>query len=254
MEPSKVIIITQARVGSTRFPGKVLMKVGGYTLLSIHLQRLKKSKLASAIIVATTEEDGADDIVKVADSESLNSFRGSTDDVLDRFYRAGKKYNPDYVVRVTSDCPLIDASLIDGVIRMAVENQLDYCSNGIIEEYPDGQDVEVVKWTALEKAWQEAKLLSEREHVTSYIRKNSDCCGGALYKAMHYPAPFNYNKIRMTVDEPADLLAIQTLIAKLGSDEGWMTYTHYLINHPEEFSNQEILRNEGYLKSLAKDR
>lgn len=253
MVNEKVIILTQARIGSTRFPQKVLKKIGEESLLSIHLKRLKKSDNASKIVVATTFEKESDKIVEIAMQENVEAVKGSTDDVLDRFYQAAKNEKPDFVVRVTSDCPLIDHRLIDQVIEMTVQNNLDYGANILVEEFPDGQDIEVIKWSALEKAWLEAKLPSEREHVTPYIRKNTDFNGGTLFKAMNFPANANYNQVRMTVDEPSDLDTVTLLISKLGLDESWKTYADYIVENPEVFENQKIIRNEGYIKSLEKD-
>lgn len=250
---SKTIIVTQARIGSSRFPEKVLKKIGDYTLLGIHLNRLKKSKLASQIIVATTFESKSSEIIKIATEARVCVFQGSTDDVLDRFYQAVVNHQPDYVVRVTSDCPLIDANLVDGVIEMVQNNDLDYGSNTLIENYPDGQDVEVFRFEALEKAWKEATLSSEREHVTPFIRKNTDFNKGDLFKAMNYQAPGNFNHIRMTVDEPSDITTVEILMQKLGVNEDWLTYTNFIIENKEQIKNQNIIRNEGYLKSLNKD-
>ena len=253
MVSENVIILTQARIGSTRFPQKVLKKIGEESLLSIHLKRLKKSENASKIVVATTFENESDKIVEIAMLENIEAVKGSTHDVLDRFYQAAKNDKPDFVVRVTSDCPLIDHRLIDQVIEMTVQNNLDYGANILLEEFPDGQDIEVIKWSALEKAWLEAKLPSEREHVTPYIRKNTDFNGGTLFKAMNFPANANYNQVRMTVDEPSDLDTITLLISKFGLDESWKTYADYIAENSEVFENQKIVRNEGYLESLRKE-
>ena len=132
----KIIIITQARVGSSRLPSKVLLPLAGDTLLGIHLKRLKKSKLASSVVVATTFEEKADQIVSIAKQNGVKYFQGSTENVLDRFYQAVKSDKPDYIVRVTSDCPLIDGALLDSIINMAIKNKIDYCSNTLIEAYP----------------------------------------------------------------------------------------------------------------------
>jgi spore coat polysaccharide biosynthesis protein SpsF len=105
----------------------------------------------------------------------------------------------------------------------------------------------------LEQAWRDAKLKSEREHVTPYIRNNSDFAGGKLFKAKNFNAVQNFNHIRMTVDEPSDLKTIEKLIARLGADKDWKTYTEYIISNPQEFDNQQIIRNEGYTKSLNED-
>lgn len=253
MVMSKTIIVTQARIGSSRFPEKVLQTLGDSTLLGVHLERLKKSRLASQIIVATTYENKSDQIISIAKNAGIEAFQGSTEDVLDRFYQSVVNHNPDYVVRVTSDCPLIDANLIDDVIKMVQEHQLDYSSNTLIENFPDGQDIEVFTFKALQKAWDEATLLSDREHVTPYIRKNTDFNKGNMFKAMNYNAPENFNHVRMTVDEPSDLETVAVLIEKLGTDKDWKSYTNYILEHQQILKNQNIIRNEGYLKSLNKD-
>lgn len=254
MVRSKIIIVTQARIGSTRFPEKILQLIGDETLLSIHLKRLKKSKLADKIIVATTFEEKSYLINNIANSEGIDVFQGSTYDVLDRFYQAVKNENAKLIVRVTSDCPLIDATLIDKVISMVVENNLDYGSNTLIEDFPDGQDVEVFKFSALEKAWKESKLPSEREHVTPYIRNNSTFFKKNIFISDNLNAPKNMNHLRMTVDEPVDLGAIKVMVSKIGINASWEEYTAIMENSPELFKNQKIIRNEGYLKSINNER
>jgi spore coat polysaccharide biosynthesis protein SpsF (cytidylyltransferase family) len=249
----KTIVVTQARVGSTRLPGKVLKTIQGHTLLGIHLKRLKKIKLADAIMVATTHEEGSDQIEAIAEEHGVLSFQGSTEDVLDRFYQSVKSHYPEWVVRVTSDCPLIDGALIDAVINEAQKGAYDYCANTITEDFPDGQDVEVFKFSALEKAWKEAKLSSEREHVTPFIRNNTDIKGGHLFKAKDVVSEYNYNKVRMTVDEPADFDMMEWLIGELGTEKSWLEYVVYMMQYPKKLTNAEILRNEGYLKSIKKD-
>ena len=167
-----VIAISQARTGSTRFPNKILQKVNGESLLSIHIRRIKNSKKINFIIIATTNKKGDDVVEEEANNLSVKCFRGSEEDVLDRFYQAAKPYNADYVVRLTSDCPLIDPNLIDKIIKIAIKSEVDYCSNTLVESYPDGQDIEVFSFSSLEKAWNESKLNSERDHVTPYMKKN----------------------------------------------------------------------------------
>jgi spore coat polysaccharide biosynthesis protein SpsF (cytidylyltransferase family) len=198
-------------------------------------------------------EEGVEDIVKIAKEQSFEVFQGNLNDVLDRFYQAAFPFQTDYVVRVTSDCPLLDANLIDEVIALTIKENADYGANILAEHFPDGQDVEVFSFQALKRAWEDAKLPSEREHVTPYIRNNSDVKGGALFHAINYEAPANFNHIRMTVDEPKDLLAIETLVNKLGKYQTWEAYTQYIIHHICDFNNQDIVRNEGYLKSIKND-
>src|SRR5882672_5656637 len=169
----RVIAVTQARMSSTRLPGKVMKRIGNVTLLELHIQRILKSKKVDQLVLATTISKEDISIVEVGNKLKVASYRGSVDDVLDRFYQSLKGMNPNYVVRLTSDCPLIDAELIDKIVQYTIDNKLDYCSNTLDPKYPDGQDVEVFTFAALTKAWNEAKLASEREHVTPYIWKNS---------------------------------------------------------------------------------
>jgi len=249
----KVLLITQARIGSTRLPGKVLLSIGEETLLSVHLKRLMKCNTINQIVVATTFEDGVDRLVDVCKESEIDYYQGSIEDVLDRFYQASIQYRPDWVVRVTSDCPLLDSRVVDQVVRKAIETNVDYCANIITEDFPDGQDVEVFKFSALQRAWKEATLKSEREHVTPYIRKNSDLKGGELFTAHDVKCHLNFNSIRMTVDEKADLIAIRRLIEALGITSTWEEYVEYIITHTDSIGNTDIVRNEGYQKSLTKD-
>ena len=247
------VLITQARMGSTRLPGKVLQKVCGKELLRIHLDRLIVCKNVSEIIVATTTNTEDDKILEYLQNSQYKTYRGSEDDVLDRYYQAVKDYKPDWVVRVTSDCPLLDPILVDKVIEFAQNKGVDYCSNTLIEQFPDGQDVEVFTFNALEKAWNESKKLSEREHVTQYIKNNSNFYGHKAFNAINYPAPTDYSDIRMTVDEDRDLLLLEQLVSKLGFEKSWIEYTNYIIEHKLFDINKGIIRNEGLLKSLMKD-
>ena len=249
----KTILITQARSGSTRLPGKILKEINFESLLEIHLKRLNKCKNVSKIIVATTDKPEDKVIYDYARDLGFNSFRGSESDVLDRFYQAVRNEKPDWIVRVTSDCPLIDPFLVDKLIKFAHNNNRDYCSNTLIENYPDGQDIEVFKFSALELAWKNANLLSDREHVTPYIRNNSDFKGANIFKALNYPCSMDYSKIRMTVDEPRDFDLIKVLINNLGTDKTWLEYTNHIIKNDLNKINNSIIRNEGFLKSIKND-
>ena len=164
----RIIAITQARSGSTRFPRKILNKINGETLLEIHINRIKCSALIDDILIATTtiSEDG--DIQNIAESLNIKFFRGSEHDVLDRFYKSIISLKPDFIVRLTSDCSLIDGNLIDEIIEEALKKNLDYYSNVLLPSYPDGQDIEVIKFSALEKAWKESKLKSDRVSVPQF--------------------------------------------------------------------------------------
>ena len=134
----KVLAITQARYGSTRLPAKILKEVNGVTLLEIHLRRILQSKMITKLKVATTDEEGSKYIIDICNKVGVEYHQGSVDDVLDRFYQTAKPENPDYVVRVTSDCPLIDPAIIDQVIKTCIDGDYDYASNTLIPTYPDG--------------------------------------------------------------------------------------------------------------------
>ena len=125
----KVLLITQARIGSTRLPGKVLLPIGEGTLLSVHLKRVQKCSTITDIVVATTFEDGVDNLISICRQNEVDYFQGSLEDVLDRFYQASKGYRPDWIVRVTSDCPLLDSRVVDQVVLKAIKSDVDYCAN-----------------------------------------------------------------------------------------------------------------------------
>lgn len=249
----KIIAITQARVGSTRLPGKVLKKVDGKTLLEIHINRILKASKLDTLIVATTHEAEATEIVKIANQCKIQSYQGSTEDVLDRFYQAAQLEKPDWVVRVTSDCPLIDPQLIDAVIEGTIKAGADYGTNTFNDSFPDGQDIEVFSYEALELAWKNAQLTSEREHVTPYIRKNTDKSGGDIFKAFSFTFGAAYSEIRMTVDEEKDFQLAKIVIQNMGTDKSWFEYAKYIADHNLASINSAIIRNEGYQKSLKKD-
>lgn len=251
----RVVAVTQARVGSTRLPAKVLKKIGNLTLLELHIQRILKSTKINQLIVATTTNPTDDAIVDLAKKCGVSYYRGSEQDVLDRFYQAVRDQQADYVVRLTSDCPLIDASLIDRIIDHTQNSKLDYCSNTLDPTYPDGQDVEVFTFEALERAWHEAKLTSEREHVTPYLWKNSTAKGGTLFTSENFSEGLNYGHLRMTVDEQNDLDVITQIINQLGNDRSWLEYATYLdASASLKKINEDTRRNEGYSKSISQEK
>ena len=251
----KVIVITQARSGSTRLPNKVLKEINGKSLLQVHINRIKQAKLVDDIFIATTIDENDDQIVNLAKRLNVKYYRGSENDVLDRFFQTAKSVKPDYVVRLTSDCPLIDPILLDEIIEETKNQNVDYYSNIFEQSYPDGQDIEVFKFYALEKAWKEATLKSDREHVTPYIRNNSTYKGATMFTSNNHGLDVNYNKVRITVDELRDFEVIKRLIEDLGVDKDWKTYAdHYLNNQEIQAVNSQIIRNEGYLKSIREDK
>ena len=253
----KVLAITQARYGSTRLPAKILKEVNGVTLLEIHLRRILQSKLIDKLKIATTDEEGSKYIIDVANKVGVEYFQGSVDDVLSRFYGTAAPEKPDYVVRFTSDCPLVDPNVIDMVVKFALENpEYDYVATSPLS-FPDGLGTELVKFSVLERAYNEASLKSEREHVMPYIWKNGSAKGGTLFKSYYVKSPvgdYNANDYRITIDEPEDFEVIKELIEQLGIECSWKDYIDYLISHEELYKiNSKFHYNEGYEKSLKND-
>lgn len=253
----KVLAITQARYGSTRLPAKILKEVNGQTLLEIHLKRILQAKTIDKLKIATTDEEGSKFIVEVADKLGVEYFKGSVEDVLSRFYGTAESEKPDYVIRLTSDCPLIDPNVIDAVVTFALEHpEYDYVHTEA-KSFPDGLDTEVMKFSAIEKAYKEANLKSEREHVTPYIWKNGTAEGGAIFNTYNYPNPdgeYNADDYRITIDEPEDFEVIKALIENIGIEKGWQEYIDYLLDHKELYAiNSRFANNEGYAKSIAND-
>jgi len=206
-----IAAIIQARLGSTRLPGKTLMTIEGESLLGHLISRVRASKFVDDIIIATTTKDSDTEIVKFARTNGLKFYRGSEEDVLDRFYRTALKYDVKSIVRVTPDCPMIDPIVMDFVISHYLKEGYDYVSNTISRTYPDGLDTEIFSFQALEKAWKEAKLPSDREHVTPYIYKHAE-----LFRL------FNVRKdgedlswMRWTVDTAKDFNFVSKIYSKL---------------------------------------
>jgi|TARA_B100001971_G_scaffold214448_1_gene252000 spore coat polysaccharide biosynthesis protein SpsF len=162
-------IILQARLDSKRLPGKVLMKINGKTILEYTIKRLKKTSLSKNIIVATTKRDEDQKIIKVAKKMNCYTFRGSSNNVLDRYYKAASYYKVKNIARVCSDSPLIDPNIIDEVYFFYLKNNYDYVSNKIFPSYPVGMGVEILNFQSLKKANRLAKNNYEKEHVTAYI-------------------------------------------------------------------------------------
>lgn len=249
-----ILAITQARYGSTRLPAKILKDVNGKTLLEVHLERILKSKLISKLKVATTNEIGVDLILEIAKKLKINTFQGSIDNVLERFYLTAIDENPDYIVRLTSDCPLIDPDVIDKVIQRCIDCDCDYASNTLNPTYPDGVDVEVFKFSSLKKAYLLAELKSDKEHVTPFIWRNSTFKGQTMFKSINVENEVDLSEFRITIDTNDDFILIKSLIEILGDDKSYIKYIEFLVDHPElRKINSSSARNEGYVKSLLND-
>lgn len=204
----KVVCIMQARTGSTRLPGKVLKKICGKTVLEHDIYRLRKIKNIDEIIIATTDKEHDNAIINEALRLGVKYFRGSEEDVLERYYYAAKEYSADVVVRVTSDCPLIDSEVSENIIQYYLDNfnKYDYVSNTIKRTYPRGLDTEIFSFKVLEKAFNEAKLHRDREHVTPYIWGNKN-----IFKIGQYVNNEDYSYFRWTVDTKEDLQLVKKI-------------------------------------------
>ena len=197
-------------MGSSRLPGKVLFKIEGQTLLEIMYGRIEKSKYLDKIIIATTVSKFDDPIVELCEKNNYDFYRGSEEDVLDRYYKTAKNYNPKTIVRLTSDCPLCDPDLVDKTIELFDQKNVDYASNTVPpdkKKYPDGTDVEVFSFKSLELAWKNSIDKKEREHVTFYFWKsNNDFSTAMLDNKM------NWGKYRITVDYLEDFKCVKQII------------------------------------------
>lgn len=247
-----IVCVIQARLNSTRLPGKVLMDLAGKSVLERVVERVKRSKAVNDIIVATTIRKEDLKIVRLCAVSDIRVYCGSEKDVLDRYFQAAKLMNATDIVRVTSDCPLIDPEIIDRVISMYISSKADYASNTIDPTFPDGQDVEIFSFKTLAKTWEEAKLMSDREHVTPFIKKNP-----RLFKLINVKYEKDLSGKRWTLDEKKDYQLIGSIYRYFSKTNGMFTMKDILRlidKHPElEKINSGIKRNEGYIKSLRND-
>jgi len=250
---TKIAAIVQARMSSSRLPGKVLLDLAGKPVLWHIFNQLSYSKALKDVIVATSYDRTDDPIEKWAHENGYNLFRGDLGNVLSRFYKAAKKFNVDVIARITGDCPLIDPTIVDNVIQGFIDGGFDYFSNNNPSTFPDGLDVEVFSFGALEKAFLNAKYTSEIEHVTPYIRKHPE-----LFKLGNYFSDKNYEKLRWTLDYKEDYKFLSIIFKELfrsNSYIGWKSVINYLEQNPNiQQMNAHFERNEGYRKSIREDK
>lgn len=211
----KVLTLLQARLGSSRFPGKVLKPLGSGTVLSEMVGRVKAAREAGQVVVATTTDASDDAVVDACDALEVECFRGHPLDLLDRHYRAQEKYRPDITVKIPTDCPLIDPTVIDQVIGafLVSSGKYDYVSNLHPPTHPDGNDVEVMAADALARAWREAKTPAEREHTTPYLWDNPD-----RFRILNvaWETGLDYSKShRWVLDYPEDYELLKALYSRL---------------------------------------
>lgn len=244
------VAIVQARMGSSRLPGKVLMPLAKQPALWHVIERLRHAKQIDSVLVATTESAKDDAIEAFCNGYQVDCFRGSELDVLDRYYQAAKSVAARTIVRITADCPVLDPQLVDKVVCGFRAG--GYALYGLDGEFPDGLDCVAFSFTALEIAWREAKLPSEREHVCPYIINHPERFRTGGYK------PFSgLAQHRWTLDEPEDYRFLQEIYQRLykpGKPFGYEQILSLLEREPELMRiNSGIVRNAGYLKSLQED-
>lgn len=248
----KIISILQARVSSTRLPEKVLKGLLGRPMLARQIERVRRAEMIGELIVATSGQREDDAIEALCRDVGVTCFRGSLNDVLDRFYQCARHYNPDHIVRLTGDCPLADPAIIDGVVRFHLEGDYDYTSNTLEPTWPDGIDVEVMRYRCLAEANEEAELPSEREHVSSFIYKRPERyhLGSVVQKE-------DNSSLRLTVDEPEDFDLVSRIYERLYPRNpafGLDDVMNLLAGSPELIRlNNQFARNEGLLHSEQKD-
>lgn len=246
-----VVAIIQARMSSTRLPGKVLMELAGKPVLEHVVSRIEACKTIQKIVVATSIDETDDAIEHWCRECDVVCYRGSLNDVLDRYYQAAVQNGADAIVRITADCPAIDPTIVDEVVSEYLAGGYEFF--GLSGEFPDGLDCTVFSFPAIERAWKEAQLPSEREHVGPYIEKHPE-----LFKSGGLRKFVGLSHHRWTLDEPRDLEFLQAVFERLYQAEPPFLAADVLALlevEPELLRiNGSIVRNEGYIKSLQLDK
>jgi|LauGreDrversion4_2_1035121.scaffolds.fasta_scaffold00235_28 glutamate-1-semialdehyde 2,1-aminomutase len=236
------IAFIQARMGSIRLPNKVMKTVNGKPLIEYLLLRVAKAKLIDKVVVASSVNSNNDPLVSFVNSLGFETYRGSEQDVLSRFYEAAKFHKATTVLRITADCPLVDPNLIDSLIEEYFNSGTDYATNTLPPTYPDGLDIEVFSFQSLERAYQEAVAPNEREHVTPYIRYSGQ------FKIHNTVNKIDYSDRRWTVDEVDDFEVVSNIFQHFHPDIyfDWENIIKIENLRPEMFQkNKHIKRNEG---------
>ena len=249
----RYLAMIQARYGSSRLPGKILMDLGGKPVLQRVIERVQRSGHIDEVVVVTSVEKDNLPVLRLCAGLGVRVFAGAEDDVLDRFYQMAKLLKPEYVMRVTADCPCYDWRFLDQAIE-SMAPEADYLWDAG-ETLPDGLDLEIVKFEALKQSWEKAELASEREHVTQYIRKHPE-----VFHIQDFRCPIDgIGHLRWTLDEPEDYALICEIYKRFLSEKNEYFLTEdilrFLRERPELSSmNTDRPRNEGLQKSLQEDR
>lgn len=252
MGSARILAIVQARTSSSRLPGKVLRPILGRAMILLQLERIRRARSLDGIVVATSEDASDDALARTVTEAGHAVHRGALDDVLQRFCGALDRHPGDHVVRLTGDCPLTDPAIIDATVARHLETGADYTSNCLNPSFPDGLDVEVVRARALRQAEREAKLASEREHVTPFVWKQP-----GRFRLAELTSPVDRSALRWTVDTEADFhFAAAVFEALYPADPAFGSDAIYALlrARPDIAAlNAGGIRNEGYARSLAAD-
>ena len=239
-------------MGSTRFPGKVMVELNdNHNVLDYVINQLRFSKSIKNLIIATTFLEEDDIIVEYAKKNNLEYFRGEPLDVLDRYYQCAKKFSLETIVRMTSDSPFLDPLIVDKTVNKFQEDDFDFVSNNLIRTFPIGIDTEVFSFKTLEQAWKEAKLPSEREHVTTFIKKNKE-----VFKIYNLENNQKIPIYRLKIDRNEDLEFLRAIASNITKQPILMEDIYELfLQKPKilDLYNDGLNINEGYNKSLKDD-
>ena len=241
MKKKNIVAIIQARLTSSRFPNKIIQKINNKTLIELLINRLEKSKYLNKIVLAVPKNK-KNKLLSDKLKKQVKIFSGSENDVLDRYFKAAKKFKAETIVRICGDCPLIDPKVVDKIVNFYQKNDFDYVSNTIKPTYPDGLDVEVFNFATLKTTWIKARSNTDREHVTQFIISNK------IFKKKNLSYKEDLSNLRLTIDEKIDLKQIKQIYHELknyknfGIEEIKKLYK----KKPKIFKmNTEINRNEG---------
>lgn len=229
-----VVAIIQARMASSRLPGKVLEDIHGQPMLARVVERAKKATTLDRVVVATTTDPSDQALVELCEARGYSFYRGHPTDVLDRYFQAARKFDAEVIVRLTGDCPLIDPAVIDQTVRVFLESSpaLDFATNRFIDDrtFPIGLDTEVCSAAALQQAWEHADQAHQREHVMPYLYEVA-----GRFRTHHLRTSPSYGSLRWTVDTPDDLAFVRQIYANFGGGDGfsWLDVLQALEEHPE---------------------
>lgn len=248
-----IMAFIQARTSSTRFPGKVLKTILGKEMLALEVERVRACQTIDRVAIVTSVSPEDQQIVELGKRIGVDVFCGSLENVLDRFYQAALKFKPDHIVRLTGDCPLIDAQVVDDMVRLYLEKKGDYGTNCTPPTYPDGLDAEIFTFQALKQAHDEAVLPSHLEHVTLFVESQP-----ARFKIVNLSYGEDLSGLRWTVDEPEDFEFVKKVFEELypSNPQFDMDDILALLKSKPELGvlNQRFIRNEGLLKSQERDK